>query len=132
MIKSIKIFSQNEAKYRIPNMGDVSLISIVDKNEELLEWSDNVVDIFTMKFDDTDDSLKDASPNKRAFKGLKNFVDNLKTEVLIVHCYAGISRSSAVAAAIGEYLGIRLKIWTDRHYDPNILVYELTKEELFG
>ena len=36
------------------------------------------------------------------------FVDNINCDELIIHCYAGISRSAAVAAAISEYLKINL------------------------
>ena len=132
MIKEIKIFSEWEAKEKVPHMGDIALISIVDKGAKSIEWPSNVKELFSMKFDDTDNSIIDASPKERSFKGLKEFIDNVTSETIVVHCYAGISRSSAVAAALGEYLNIKQKIWTNKRYDPNLLVYELTKQELFN
>ena len=54
-----------------------------------------------------------------------NFVESQSVETLLVHCEAGISRSPAIAAAIGKiYQGEDAKKWfrTDP-YRPNILVY---------
>ena len=132
MIKEIKILSQKEAKRIVPEIENVAVISIVDKKNKTIHWGENVKYLFNMKFDDTDNFLNDSSATKKSFKGLKDFIDNLDVDVLVIHCYAGISRSSAVAAAIGEYLGLKMKIWTNPKYDPNVLVYELVKKELLN
>ena len=58
---------------------------------------------------------------------IRNFVLSLVgcCEKLIVSCYKGISRSSAVAAGIMVGLGIDdMKIWNDTSYFPNILCYK--------
>lgn len=55
-----------------------------------------------------------------------DFVDALvDTHTLLVHCEAGISRSSAIAAAIDKiYRGNDAKTWfRTKPYRPNILVY---------
>jgi len=53
-----------------------------------------------------------------------DFVDNVweKIDALMIHCYAGISRSPAVAAAISQ---IKLNTNNDIFdlYTPNLLVY---------
>ena len=49
---------------------------------------------------------------------IKYFIDKYKNEVdeIIIHCYAGISRSSAIACGICKYFSIDdLWIWTSNH-----------------
>ena len=130
MIKTIRIMSEDDAVHQIPLMDDVAVISIVDYAIANPVWSDNVKAVFNMRFDDTDNAFNDGSANDGSFTGLRDFIDGLSVDTLIIHCYAGISRSSAVAAAVGEYCGLRLKIWSNKRYKPNILVYELVKKEL--
>lgn len=130
MINQILILSQREAVERIPHLGDVSVISIVDDGDENPKWSENVKAHFDLRFDDTENSLNEDSAKVGDFKGLKNFIDTLPTSILIIHCFAGISRSAGVAAAISEYIGLRMKIWTNKRYEPNVLVYELVKSAL--
>lgn len=48
---------------------------------------------------------------------------------IIVHCHAGISRSSAVACIISRYLNESdEEIWESNKYLPNKLCYQLTAE----
>ena len=55
---------------------------------------------------------------------IANFVENNKNDLIIVHCDAGISRSSAVAAAIlRHYTGNDDRIFDDYSYNPNMWVY---------
>lgn len=47
-----------------------------------------------------------------------------KVDEIIIHCYAGISRSAAIAAAISKYLtGDNTEYFNYRKYTPNPLVY---------
>lgn len=60
---------------------------------------------------------------------IREFVDGLddfNIDVLIVHCYAGVSRSAAVAAAIlKEKTGDASEILDSDWYEPNRYVYDL-------
>lgn len=66
------------------------------------------------------DLMSDADAEKIA-----NFVERNKQNLIIVHCDAGISRSSAVAAAILlHYTGDDSAIFdNERAYSPNMWVY---------
>lgn len=93
--------------------------------------SKNLKNIFHMQFNDIVVKNGDFDCPKQAdFKGLKKFIDELDCELLIVHCFAGVSRSAATAAAIAQYLGIEMEIFNSDDYDPNPLVYKLACEEL--
>lgn len=71
--------------------------------------------------------------NGRAFtvsqaNEVRRFVDALSSslERLYVCCDGGVSRSSAIAAAIYRYIGYdEMIIWKNPYYHPNTLVYEL-------
>lgn len=90
--------------------------------------------IFDMHFDDIDHYIKGfREPRSVDFVGLKSFIDKYKNEVeeIVVHCHAGISRSSACASAICKYLGLDYKnIWGSGDYVPNRLVFKLALNEL--
>jgi predicted protein tyrosine phosphatase len=62
-----------------------------------------------------------------------NFIlDNKDVDDIIIHCHAGISRSSALGLAISEYFNLGetvTHIKTSGRYAPNETVYEVTKEE---
>lgn len=48
-----------------------------------------------------------------------------KVDILVIHCYAGISRSAGCAAAILEHFtGDASQIYNDKNKVPNKLVYE--------
>lgn len=50
-------------------------------------------------------------------------------DILMIHCYAGISRSSAVAKALSEiYQGDQYNQFFDTLYTPNQLVYIMLKK----
>lgn len=94
-----------------------------------------VKDVFPLFFDDIDreyDGYKACQESD--FKGLRDFIDKWKDEVeeIIVHCHAGISRSSGCAAAICQYIQIDDSfIWDSGHYVPNRRVYKMARME-FG
>lgn len=55
-----------------------------------------------------------------------------RIETLLVHCDAGISRSSAVAAAIARLKGEDEAEFFDEPYDPNPRVYQTIREVATG
>lgn len=62
---------------------------------------------------------------------IKEFVEQYRDIDIIVHCDAGISRSSGVAAAILKYLtGDDSAIFDDPRYSPNMLCYRKTLSAL--
>jgi len=91
---------------------------------------------------ETTDNIPEDYINKRNLKfftkeiayKIKTFVD-LITDFecgLIVHCHAGISRSSAVAFALEEYFNKcdSKKLFKQHGYAPNMEVYAILCEEL--
>lgn len=68
---------------------------------------------------DNSDLMSDEDAEKIA-----DFVERNKNDLIIVHCDAGVSRSSAVAAAIlRHYTGNDDRIFDDYSYNPNMWVY---------
>ena len=112
---------------------DTDIISITCTGDKDVEFVDNphIKMVFRMKFNDVTQATDGLdAPKKDDFIGLKDFVDSIKSNVLIVHCGAGVSRSAATAAAISEYLDIEHFFFTNHNYSPNPLVYRLAQEEL--
>ncbi len=114
-----------------------SIISIVGRTEDDAVFSDNknIDKIFRMRFPDcvTDMKFKGGilkAPMQEDFVGLKEFVDSLSCDMLIVHCGAGYSRSAAVAAAINDYLNLGYEIFGNPNYCPNPTVYKCCQNEL--
>jgi len=74
--------------------------------------------------------------NEDQAKEIKNFVDKYKNEVemIVSQCHAGISRSSAVAAALADYLqvGDSNDYFESSKYCPNYYVYNVLKIILAG
>lgn len=87
--------------------------------------------VLRLCFDDaTDRSFWQNLMTMEQARAIRDFVLGLGAEVelLIVHCTEGVSRSSAVAAAVAEALGGDASwIWRDPQYRPNPLVYALVK-----
>lgn len=131
----VEIRGEYEAKRfaagcRVP----LCIISITCPEDEPVIFAANpmIRGIFRMRFNDIDhDKIPNIPPPQQEdFYGLKDFVDRMDCEVLLVHCGAGISRSAATAAAICEYLGIKHPIWDNSKYVPNHLVYQYACTEL--
>lgn len=144
----ITVMSRNEAiayslREKIPACVIVSISCINDEYPSFISSkyrSSKIKDVFPMKFNDLEKDYgiaKDRfrAPVQKDLNGLKDFIDKYKDQVeeIVVHCAAGISRSSAVAAAIALYLEEDEKaiIWNNYKYRPNRLVYKLTRNE-FG
>lgn len=112
----------------------VLIISITDTDKHLNSFSKNnpnIKAVCKVQFDDVDYETK--LPHEMlmseadAFK-IKQYVDTYKDEVesIIVHCEAGISRSSGIAAAIGKVLnGSDDFIFDNRRFCPNMHCYSL-------
>lgn len=110
-------------------------INSLDNDQTYFYYNDKIIDILPLYFNDIERGYgKSLAPRQEDFTGLKEFIDKYKNEVeeIIVHCAAGISRSSAVAAAICQYLNLDEEntIWANHHYIPNRLVYRLAIKEL--
>lgn len=142
----INVLSRNEAtvyalREEIPTTIIISISCLTDEYPSFVYSkyrSSKVKDVFAMKFNDLEKDysiagLKYVGPKQEDLKGLKEFIDKNKDSVeqIIVHCSAGISRSSAVAAAIALYVGEDEKkiIWDSYKYCPNRLVYKLARNE---
>lgn len=144
----IIVMSKNEAiihslREEIATSVMVSISCLTDNLPAFVDSkhrSSKIKDVFPMKFNDLEKDysvagLKYVGPKQEDLNGLKDFIDKYKDSVeeIIVHCSAGISRSSATAAAIALYLGEDEQriIWNNYKYRPNRLVYKLARNE-FG
>lgn len=115
----------------------VAIVSITCLDDSLPKFNmnnENILGILELHFNDIERQYKDYQiPKKEDFKELKQFIDNHKNIVdeIVVHCHAGISRSSATASAICRYLNVDDSfIWDSYMYHPNRLVFRLALEEL--
>lgn len=64
---------------------------------------------------------------------IKRLLDKFPNTDVIVHCDAGISRSSGIAAAILKaYTNDDIIIFDNPKYRPNMLCYRTTLNELIG
>lgn len=90
--------------------------------------------VFRMQFYDVEmDYAGMRAAVQEDFSGLRAFVDRMADAgavCFLVHCGAGISRSSATAQAISDYLGADLDVFSDPRYMPNPHVLELARREL--
>lgn len=86
-----------------------------------------ILSILDLYFDDVFIDCK-YSIKEEDIKSIIKFVDfwKDKADTLIVHCDAGVSRSSAVAACMKRYLGFDdWDIFKNPNYEPNSLVYNM-------
>lgn len=66
-------------------------------------------------------------------KEIKNFFDKIKDDIdlLIVHCSAGVSRSSAIAAVLNKYVNNTEDLFFEKSL-PNMFIYNIMHKEIFG
>ena len=108
----IKIMSQDNAiKYSKETSNNILIISITSNaNEKVNFKGSNIHNVFRMYFNDIEHDIGSyKAPSKNDFAGLKDFLDKKLSDSIdeiIVHCHAGISRSSACSNAISRYLKI--------------------------
>ena len=117
----------------------VSVISITSKEEKEVDFGEEIEasSVLHLKFNDLWQEYDEEGipygrplPCREDLAGLKAFVDGLDSEILIVHCWEGTSRSAAVAQAVYEYRGCRDNMHTLQSFRPNPLVYSLARCEL--
>ena len=97
--------------------------------------NNSILDVLFLKFDDIIQEELKVVPHlklmtKEDVYNIKQFIDKYKDKIdtIIVHCHAGVSRSSAVACGICLYLGKDdYYIWNDTYY-PNSWCLELMNE----
>lgn len=106
------------------------IISINDTGyDTMLHENKKIIDIHKIWFDDiernTNQKLKLMTIDQA--KGIKEFVDKYKNKIdnLVIHCTAGISRSSSIGCVIARYLNNDDNyIWASGRYMPNKHVYK--------
>lgn len=136
----IKIMGRYEAKtytYKENDKQNYIIVSINESNgkpNHFCRENKYLKDVLYLFFDDIDHEIEgyQTMTNNDAEK-VKKFIDIWKDKIsnIIVHCHAGISRSSGVACAIARYLnGDDLYIWDKGKYSPNKLCYYKTCKAL--
>ena len=141
----ITVMSEKQARQFAsePHESPSAMISIQDTenfDEVHPVTASKILSILHIHFEDTNLPMdrEDRSLNWFTEKDANRIKRFITDEVLAkdikyiyVHCHAGVSRSSAVAAALEIYLNGASSdehIWKDWHYRPNIRVYTvLTK-----
>lgn len=136
MIK-VMIMSQAQAVAASKTLTEkTAIVSITVPEQKLPVFAENknILGIFRMQFWDISSPMSGIEmPKQSDFDGLKDFVDRMVSahvKIFLVHCAAGISRSSATAAAISDYLSLGAHIFDNPAYFPNRLVYRLARHEL--
>lgn len=107
----------------------IAVISICDTDRENPHFISGVK-VCNLQFDDVD-SGENCMTESDALKicDFVNFITLHNYDVLIVHCEAGISRSSGVAAAIMKYIyNDDWEIFNNKLYYPNMFCYKLVLE----
>ena len=136
----IEICSQETAVSLVADARErTSVISITSTEDADVAFpaNENVAAILRLRFNDLTEAYDEEGipygrplPEQRDFEGLRAFVDALKGDRLIVHCWEGASRSAAVATAIFEARGGVDHLKTHGRYAPNPRVYVLACREL--
>ena len=136
----IEVCSQKDALEFVKNAREsFSVISITSTDEDDVIFPDNpMLDaILRLHFNDLTQEYDEEGipygrelPKQQDFDGLREFVQSLSSNALIVHCWEGNSRSAAVAAAIYEYRGKADDLSLQESAKPNRLVYSLACREL--
>ena len=109
------------------------IISITDiAPANLNQWDES--DILRLSFIDIEENIEEYNPNiifskdiaKQIIEFIKKFENEDTKEEVVVHCFAGVSRSAGVAKFIAERYGLEFE---DFYNDYNKLVYKILKEE---
>lgn len=133
---NINIMSEEDAIDFYENYNDNNkylLISISDKEGDLnFKLKDNI-QVYQTYFADIEKESKELNlMTYKQAEDIKFLIDNaIKQGIIniIVHCYAGISRSGAVACVIARYLnGDDIYLWKQGGIYPNKYVYKLMCE----
>lgn len=129
----IRVLPINKAKEELNRIKDINFkVIIISSYESDIDsvTSDNKI---VLHFDDITYQSNHSFNSDLAFK-IKEFVEDIDFEkdMLYICCDSGVSRSSAIAAAIlRKYNEDEKVIWKDYTYSPNIFVYQILCNE-FG
>jgi len=136
-MKKVFVLSRKEFENEIPKLStqDIQLafISIHDPGKpRIVEDAPNILNLWFHDAEDSPDGDLTLFSDEMATK-IANFVkNNQNSNIWMVHCTAGISRSGAVGETLAEFLGIPYKEFkrTNPRVQPNILVKKLLGEKL--
>lgn len=129
--KKFAIFSEYEAIDYEPTTDSCLLIRIKEPNSKLarLKHKKDYKDILTVSFEDIPfESEKYITFNEKIAKSIIRKINSNDYKEIIVHCKAGISRSSAVMIGIAKILNMsQLEdfIINSGHFIPNELVLKV-------
>lgn len=106
------------------------IISITEREgrDLYLKGNDNIKDILYLHFDDEVEGNNVIT--KEQANQIKDFIEkNINVPNLIVQCFAGVSRSAGVAAAISLAInGYDSQIFNNGKFVPNMFVYRKVLE----
>lgn len=126
----IRVLSIKEAKEKLKNNTNcIKAIIATSYDNDIEEISEN--DKLILKFDDITNQNEN-SFNANLAKKVHSFIDKINFEKyqLYICCDSGVSRSSAIAAAIlRKYSENENSIWEDYNLKPNLLVYKILCDE---
>ena len=97
-------------------------------------------DVLELHFSDIQESWESKIPSDfllfsdKDAEDIVNFVkkyENSPIDEILIHCNAGVSRSTAVAAAISEYLGMDSSVYF-KEGSPNEYIYKKLSEKFKG
>ena len=133
----IQVWNREQA---IKNVKDISkkamVISITSSGDSFPIFQEQIdTKVLFLQFDDVDANDKKYKPMRpdQAQRTVDFVKENLDVELCIVHCDAGVSRSAAVAAAIGKFInGDDMFIFGRPRFSPNAHVYHLMLNAFFG
>lgn len=122
-------------KNKLKDIEDVEnkiLISITSGDPAITNFQEE--NILRLYFDDVDSEDKGRLFSIEDANKIKNFIINRDSlvDTIICSCDAGISRSSATAAALMYWInGSDMSIWNNPRYIPNRFVYRTLINQLF-
>lgn len=127
----VLVLSIKEAKEKIKNSNTdyIKLIIATSYDDDIEKIAKN--NKLILKFDDIINQNRN-SFNANLAKKIHKFIDGINFEEyqLYICCDSGISRSSAIAAAIlRKYNEDENVIWKDYNFKPNLLVYKILCDE---
>jgi predicted protein tyrosine phosphatase len=132
----IMIMSRKEAENIDLDRISCAIISINNNNSKTPNIRrQQIKGLITLFFDDVErDENKYFSISKDQAVQIVNFVNKFwnNVELMIIHCEAGISRSSGVAAAILKYKTRDDNfIFGNKSYVPNMKCYRMVLDEFY-
>ena len=119
-------YKKNEKPYIIISITDIASEKVVFNKNNCLK------SVLRLNFDDVDAECDNAVSNSDAEK-IVNFVTAWKNEVdlIVVHCEAGVSRSSGVCAALMLWLnGSDKLVFDNPFYKPNMKCYRTVLNQI--